>query len=53
MLAQGRRLRKLASQPAEQAHLGGLDCHRPTVVRAGCERSLKANVVVTRASSVW
>jgi hypothetical protein len=27
MLAQRRRLRELAPQPAEQAHLGCLDCH--------------------------
>ena len=27
MLAEGRRLRELASQPAEQADLGGFDCH--------------------------
>ena len=27
VLPQRGRLRELASQPAEQAHLGGLDCH--------------------------
>jgi hypothetical protein len=27
MLAQRSGLRELASEPAEQAHLGGLDCH--------------------------